>query len=172
LTLAKIPCGRSAVSARLSTKARSAQFNLSSLPGEHRHDHFQIRCRTLQNRRLSPSHTVKELLSRGLKSRSGVCAPRSTFCLSAALRCGGPRSYLPQPPHVNTFSKKKIQHSQKLCFKGYGRFLPRLSQSFLRFICSHEPFVGPLFLPCRSSRSNARANAGSKILSTAERFEP
>jgi hypothetical protein len=46
LTLAKIPCGRSAVSARLSTKARSAQFNLSSLPGEHRHDYFQTRCRT------------------------------------------------------------------------------------------------------------------------------
>jgi hypothetical protein len=38
LTLAKIPCGRSAVSARLSTKARSAQFNLSSLPGEHHFD--------------------------------------------------------------------------------------------------------------------------------------
>jgi hypothetical protein len=62
LTLAKIPCGRSAVSARLSTKARSAQFNLSSLPGEHHFDSpNQTRCRIRhENLRLSPSHTVKE----------------------------------------------------------------------------------------------------------------
>jgi hypothetical protein len=118
LTLAKPFIRYFAVSARLSTKARSAQFNLSSLPGEHRHDHFQIRCRTLQNRRLSPSHTVKELLSRGLKSRSGVCAPRSTFCLSAALRCGGPRSYLPQPPPVNTFSKKIFRTPRSFVSRG------------------------------------------------------
>jgi hypothetical protein len=37
LTLAKIPCGRSAVSARLSTKARSAQFNLSTIPQKAAH---------------------------------------------------------------------------------------------------------------------------------------
>jgi hypothetical protein len=35
LTLAKPPVGNFAVSARLSTKARSAQFNLSSLPGDY-----------------------------------------------------------------------------------------------------------------------------------------
>ena len=46
LTLAKPFIRYFAVSARLSTKARSAQFNLSSLPGEHRHDYFQTRCRT------------------------------------------------------------------------------------------------------------------------------
>jgi hypothetical protein len=38
LTLAKPFIRNFAVSARLSTKARSAQFNLSSLPGEHRFD--------------------------------------------------------------------------------------------------------------------------------------
>jgi hypothetical protein len=46
LTLAKPFIRNFTVSARLSTKARSAQFNLSSLPGEHRHDLFQTRCRT------------------------------------------------------------------------------------------------------------------------------
>jgi hypothetical protein len=49
--------------------------------------------------RFALSHTVKELVSRGLKSRSGGFAgfssqqaPRSTFCLSAALRRGDGRT--------------------------------------------------------------------------------
>jgi len=106
LTLAKPFIRYFAVSARLSTKARSAQFNLSSLPGEHNHDCSQTRCRIRQTSPPVTKPHCQRTYSRGLKSRSGVCAPRSTFCLSAALRCGGPRSYLHHPPPVNTFSKK------------------------------------------------------------------
>ena len=40
----------------------------------------------------------------GTKKPIGWFTPRSTSRLSAALRCGGPRSYSPSPTCVNTFS--------------------------------------------------------------------
>lgn len=91
--------------------ARSAQFNLFPLPSIPRADRPKSgRFRSSFGTSRAGPHCQRTPFE-GTKKPIGWFrsiliqqAPRSTSCLSAALRRGGPRSYPPTPPCVNPFS--------------------------------------------------------------------
>jgi len=131
LTLAKPFIRNFAVSARLSTKARSAQFNLSSLPGEH---HFDSLAKPVAGSAMKTSACHQATLSKSIFE--GTKKPIGCLCTTIdVLSLGRPPLWRPaklssHPPTRQYLSGKYFHRFQTLSFKGYRRDLSMAASDF------------------------------------------